>query len=158
MTCSTPGCTSAHHARGLCSVCYRRALRAGILPVATRSANKGKTCCADGCDNPATLKLMCKPHYEQHRRRGITGPLRIGRPPKTKRARREKADDGMPPGWHKPSKTPRREALNPTTERGAVMPLLTDSQAEIDRHAPAVLRLLKRRDALDLAEMLGVAS
>ena len=65
----------------------------------------------------------------------------------------------MPAGWHKP--TPRsseRLSTNPVERVDTLLPLESTSMAIVRQHAPAMLRILARHNALDLAEMLGVTS
>ena len=106
---------------------------------------------------------MCGRHYQRWRRYGSTDlPPRREPAPKPKAApkrKRKPADDGMPPGWLKPSpRSSERIATNPVERIDTLLPLESTSMAIVRQHAPAVRRILARHNALDLAEMLGVSS
>jgi hypothetical protein len=71
---------------------YQRVLATGEAgPVEshkpTYGAMKGLKCSVDGCEDPATLKLMCRFHYDRVRLSGSVGPahrLRNERPPEAR--------------------------------------------------------------------------
>ena len=77
-TCTTPGCDREVRARGMCSMHYTRALRAG-LPRVVRTS----TCTVPGCDRPHYGRGLCQTHWD-HQRRGLEllplPPLRSTRP------------------------------------------------------------------------------
>jgi hypothetical protein len=66
--CTTAGCERPHKAKGLCSACYKRKLRADGR-TGTQSGNghwgkwKGATCATDGCTAPVSAKGLCKTCY-----------------------------------------------------------------------------------------------
>ena len=78
-TCTTPGCDLAARTRGMCSMHYTRALRAG-LPRVVRTTS---TCTVPGCDRPHYGRGLCQTHWD-HQRRGLEllplPPLRSTRP------------------------------------------------------------------------------
>ena len=66
--CATPGCERSHKAKGLCSACYKRKLRADGR-VGTQRGNghwgkwKGVECSTDGCNGSVMAKGLCKTCY-----------------------------------------------------------------------------------------------
>lgn len=66
--CSVPGCSNEFHAKDLCHVHYKRALRRGEV-VRTEFDNSG--CCSVGdCSKQAVTKGLCKAHYRNLRTHG----------------------------------------------------------------------------------------
>lgn len=65
--CSTPECERTTIARGLCSLHYQRAKKAGFEPL-LRQADVA--CRAPGCDRSAIAKGLCKAHYDRVARLG----------------------------------------------------------------------------------------
>ena len=66
--CSTAGCVRPVKAKGLCSACYKRKLRADGR-VGTQQGNghwgkwRGIECSTDGCSSPVSAKGLCKTCY-----------------------------------------------------------------------------------------------
>ena len=77
--CTAPGCDLEARTRGMCSMHYTRALRAG-LPRVVRTTS---TCTVPGCDRPHYGRGLCQTHWD-HQRRGLEllplPPLRNTRP------------------------------------------------------------------------------
>lgn len=142
--CDVEGCDRPHRAKGLCSRHYRRAPRTATEPVSA-------DCSVEGCESPRYARGMCRPHYRASRR--VSTP-RTPQPPKLTKPRAAKPKSAMPPGWHNPTpaKLPQRPGPRPEPDV-----LLLDTNPPTDGQIAATRRLLARRGALDLADMLGVA-
>lgn len=170
--CAVDGCDRPRRARDWCEMHYRRWRTTGATEVEERVVNAGATCHGPECHRDAVAKGLCAAHREQQKKgRDLTpigatvGPYRDGRQVKAKTSpakptvkRAKKPKSTLPPGWFKPSPKSSEKGNTLTQERvDTLLPLVSVSEAEYAHLKAPVLRLLARHDALDLAEMLGVA-
>ena len=84
VTCSSPACDNAAHARGLCTGHYKRQVAGLPVDVPLRPRRKSSEppapCSAEECSEPSRHRGLCSGHY-QRLRSGIplNGPLRAKR-------------------------------------------------------------------------------
>ena len=153
-----PPCTICggldYHARGLCHTCYAQARRRelGAQPRTKRGERK-----CDECDSDHYALGKCVRHYLRQKR------VDAAATPKPRTIRKPRADKGqprtkrpksnMPAGWDRRAE-PTRGGSDKTPmqkEIGPVQPLGT-------RIIDAALAKLAEKDALDLADMLGLVA
>lgn len=84
-TCTVPGCTRPHKARGYCQTHYAQWKRGvEIMPVIrTRDRNPPELCTEPGCSSPVQAKGLCQMHYARLLRYGHTTYRDRKKPPKT---------------------------------------------------------------------------
>jgi hypothetical protein len=69
--CSVTDCTGSHHAKGLCSIHYKRVLRHGSTNVATVVYTTVRDCSVEGCDRGGQIRRgYCDLHYWRWRKHG----------------------------------------------------------------------------------------
>ena len=151
------------HSRGLCASHRRMQLRGEQLrPVIPRSADR--VCDVDGCGRPHVARGFCDMHRYRHMRGlPLTGPVKLGgkASPKPIKANAPKAetrrrslpvDDGMPPGWHRPTLRAARPAPEPTDRIDTLLRVPV-----LDPHTIQTARSkLIGWGAADLLDMLGL--
>ena len=84
-TCTLPGCSHPHKARGYCQTHYMQ-YRRGVAPtpgIRSRVREKPPECSEDGCAEPVKAKGLCKMHYQRSLRHGHTKCTTRTRPAKT---------------------------------------------------------------------------
>lgn len=83
-TCTVPGCTRSHKARGYCQTHYVQWRRgAEIIPeINARDRNPPETCVEEGCVSPVQAKGLCQMHYARLLRHGHTRYPDRKKPPK----------------------------------------------------------------------------
>lgn len=160
--CTVGDCDRPRRARGMCEMHYRRWRITGTAADPT-PIPADRLCAYDGCTNPLRAKGLCAAHWAHLNRYGAPRPLQAPKrkgsgaaKPTVKRAKKPKST--LPDGWFKPSPKGSEKGNTLTQERvDTLLPLVSVSEAEYAQFKAPILRLLTRRDALDLAEMLGVA-
>ena len=160
-TCTFPGCDKPHAAKGLCKAHHKQSLSGKPLkPLRAPSAvvPPETTCSFPGCDLPHRTKGYCSSHYGQLHHGRELQPLDWRKnAPSTPRVRpayvrKPKPASILPPGWDRV--TPKREIPKPNGSE-----IRMDGPVVIPPDVWTAARLvLEQHDALDLADMLGLAA
>ena len=148
--CEVDGCDRPQYAKGVCQT-HRRQQREGRTDLRPIRPRGGRTCTREGCDKPHKARGLCATHLSEQYRRdaGILPWAARKKPPQPKP---EKPRPKLPKDWLKPLASRKSTSITPTivgTDIGPVTPLdPTVTSRMID--------ILRRRDAMDLADMLGL--
>ena len=156
--CTFPGCDREHQAKGLCRAHYQQTLNGVELHELFRPRVKvAGVCQFPDCGREHRAMGYCVTHYSALRKGRELAPIGLPREkkPRTRKPyqRKEpKPANILPPGWDRV--TPKREIPKP-------------NGSEIRMDGPVVIppgllasarRVLEQHDALDLADMLGLAA
>ena len=172
--CTYPDCGRPHYGRGLCKSHLAQIHRGAELSPLRPVARKGEQppCAFDGCGRASSAKGLCRAHWQQQNQGRPLRPLgeyaatraaaKAARPqsvrvpavrrPRTPRAPKSK----LPKGWERKAPPQRgigndRTPMRQQDQIGPVRPLHPAVLA-------AALDTLAARDAIDLAEMLGLVA
>lgn len=148
--CEVEGCDRPQYAKGVCQT-HRRQQREGHTDLRPIRPRTGRTCSKEGCDKPHKARGLCATHLsEQYRRDAGIQPFAARRKPPQPKP--EKPRPKLPKDWLKPPPERQRANASPTAigrDIGPVAPL----DADVARR---MLNVLHRRNAMDLADMLGL--
>lgn len=149
-TCTYPGCDKRHYSHGLCrGHCSQIERGVPLRPLGTRPPRaESQTCTVTWRDRPHKAKGLCNAHYQKQYDRKKTKPRKANSKPRTRR----KKNQPMPDGWLKKTKTPSRKKPDRYLPPGWYIPCPEPTPEE----AALAARLLKRHNATDIAETLGL--
>ena len=172
--CSFDGCDRPHKAKGLCKAHWAQQKRgAELTPIGSvgpgikpGGGKPARVCEYPDCGRPHNAHGYCRTHGRMLRNGEPLRPIREPKAPTVKAPKAAKATakgapkkpkSVLPAGWLKPAKII-LEDERPARFGGLpdMPPLYASVIAESDK--AAVRAFLARHDALDLADMLGVAA
>ena len=164
-------CGELARVKGRCRTHYKQ--EAARVANARRRAAAGPpaSCAGPGCGRVAgRASGLCVAHRRQLARRGgdaarltpLGAPEHVATPrpakPKPTPKPAPRAAKTMPAGWDTPAPTRKPRTTQKTRETGPEAIYLLDLNPPTPTQEAAVLALLARHHALDLADMLGIAS
>ena len=172
--CRFDGCHLPSWVRGWCRGHYKQWLdrdrddaRLTVFRTRVKPTAAPRDCEVDGCGRAGRHvdKRLCRSHYAQlvarDRDWSRLTPLRPISPPGTRepraaKPRQAKATSNLPEGWFAPTIKPKKraKAAAPTNPSDVIVYYAPPTPEQ----TAGALRTLAAHDALDLADMLGIAS